>query len=856
MRQIGFIITFFLPQFLWSQQVIEKEITDWEFRMVGDSVWEKAIVPGTIIDNFVDLSDISNPLHPYYGNNEKLYQWIAEKDWEFRSYIAIQVPHSDYFQGHTEIEFECLDLFADVYINGKKWHHENAFYPLNCAPIDLEVEDFAMTAKAEIRVVIHSPLRQLQQFAAADSLKYPGGERVYARKPQYEFGWDWGPQFLNIGIRKPVICRMYASHSLGMKTELKELRLSENLASLKFDIACNTSMVDFIEIHTLVKLDSEIVYQSSELKQLDIYKKAGLRIGLNNPQLWWPNGSGKPTYYTFEIWITNSYKEILDKEVFQIPLCEIQLVQEKDKSGETFYFKVNGERVYAKGANYVPDDSFHPGKNTSELVRLAKDGNMNMIRVWGGGTYPNDEFYIECMKNGIMVWQDLMFACAMYPSDDTSLYNYAQEAEYISQRLNKFKNIAVWCGNNENEEGWNNWGWQKELKMSEKDSSDISTGNKILFRSILPGVLDGDHHNKTQHADYIPTSPKHGWGRKESMTDGDAHYWGVWWGLESIETYQEKIPQFMSEFGMQSMPNMETLKKVIPDSAINFNSPKFNNHQKHPTGFQTLDHYLKKYLVIPDSMDDYAYATQLLQTYALTIAIEAQRRAMPYCMGSLIWQLNDCWPVTSWSLVDSELKKKIAYYEVKQVFKPLKISVKEEKESYEIYVTNDAGKTPLLDFVIYIKNFYGEVIRTKKASSRVNENSSNSYVSIPKSNLTGIDLTTIYMYSYIQESEKIKNKTYLFYDENYFHFVRPNQLKLPVPEFKIITDSYGTVLKTNVYCPYIMLPSFLKNEGAYLGTVQAGTRNISSHGNAEYLQWLSTNTSKIKCLNTLLDHPR
>jgi beta-mannosidase len=849
MRQIGFIIIFFLPQFLWSQPVIEKEITDWEFRMVGDSVWKKAVVPGTIIDNFADLSDISNPLHPYYGGNEKLYQWIGEKDWEFRTSIYIGENKSNGYNSFDLI-LNGLDLFADITINGRTYgNSNNAFTPII-------VHDVVSEDNLNIHILFRSTITMLNRLAKENKLQLPGGNRVYVRKPQYEFGWDWGPSFINIGIRKPVIIKIISTkYTRIAPLNIRTKNLDKKNSQLIFDIGAETEF-DSVDVHYTI-FTNGVKYRTSIHK----FQKGitSFRLCSISPvRLWWPNGMGKKSnYYEFDIKVTlPGDTTTLAHEHIYYAACNIKLVQEKNQIGESFYFTVNGEKVFAKGANYVPDDSFHPGKNTSELVQLAKDGNMNMIRVWGGGSYPDDEFYIECMKNGIMIWQDFMFACAMYPGDQNFLDNITSEADFQVKRLKYYNHIAVWCGNNENEEGWKNWGWQKDLKIHGEDSIKVWNNYDTLFNKILPQAIKTVNQRYESHFNYISTSPKHGWGRKESMIDGDAHYWGVWWGLEPISTYNEKVPRFMSEFGMQSMPNMETLKKVIPDSAMNFNSPKFKNHQKHPTGFQTLDHYLKEYLVIPDSLNDYAYATQILQAYALTIAIEAQRRAMPYCMGSLIWQLNDCWPVTSWSLVDSELKKKIAYYEVKQVFKPLHISVKEEKETYEIYVTNDGAKTPELDFVIYIKNFYGEVIWTKKACSHINENSSNSYVSIPKSSLTGIDLTTIYMYTYIQESEKIKNKTYLFHDENYFHFVRPNQLKLPVPEFKIITDSYGTVLKTNVYCPYIMLPSFLKNEGAYLGTVQAGTRNISSYGNVEYLQWLSTNTSKIKCLNTLLDHPR
>ncbi len=859
MKKGFFLFIFFLSFALNGNAqifpIIEKEITDWEFRMVGDSVWKPAKVPGTIIDNFVDLSDLSNPLHPYYGDNEKLYQWIGEKDWEFRSFIDIPIVHYEYLEGHSTMEFECLDLFADVYLNGKKWHHENAFYPLICTNVPLDIEDLSLAAKIEVKVVFHSTLNTIRQLALSDSLKFPGGERVYARKPQYEFGWDWGPKFINMGIRKPVKVKMYHANFLEMSTELKALTLSENLANLTFDVSFNTA-ITYFEFHSVVKLGNKAVYRSTETIIPDIYRKATVRVGINDPILWWPNGMGKSEFYTFEFWITEVGKtEILDKETFEIPLCDIQLIQEEDKSGTTFYFKVNGQSVFAKGANYVPDDSFHPGKNSVTIVDMAADANMNMIRVWGGGTYPDDDFYEQCMKRGIMVWQDFMFACAMYPGNETSVNSYAEESYYQSRRLNKFKNIAVWCGNNENEEGWYNWGWQKELKMSAKDSADIWVQNESVFHSLFPTVLNGDYHNRTQHADYIPSSPKHGWGRKESMTDGDSHYWGVWWGLEPIEKFNEKVPQFMSEFGMQAMPDLNTLKKVIPDSAMNFNSPKFKNHQKHLTGFQTLDHYLKEYFSVPENIEDYAYATQLLQAYTLTIAIEAQRRAMPSCMGSLIWQLNDCWPVTSWSLMDYELRPKIAYSEVSEAFKPTIISVQEEKNNYDIYIVNE-DTTMQADLVVQVFDFYGKPKFFKRIKVHPKAKSSAIYFRIPKKKIEKMDPTSVYMNILLYRQNPDKNYSSLvIVDGKDFYFVKPNQLHLPSPDFQIARDSLGIYSFTSkTHCPYVLIPGENGEENNFAGTL--GPHNSMYYGSSENgIKWLDDlilDKSRIKCLNTLL----
>jgi beta-mannosidase len=841
----------------WAQQsfpsgIIEKEITGWEFRMVGDLAWKPARVPGTIIGSLFDLSDMSHPLHPYFGDNEKLYQWVGEKDWEFRTTINVEEPYVGYMYS---LEFGSLDLFADVTINDQQWQHENALYPLFIYKEDEYANPRGrLENKMEIRVVFHSTVNKLRELAEQDSLHLPGGERVYGRKAQYEFGWDWGPKFINMGIRKPVKLRMYPPGYVNLDIEVLDGGFSEKYAGFRIQAEVENEYeknIDF-ELHSAIYKDGKLITQYDRPMEVRKYMPdQSFFMGVDDPVLWWPNGMGKRAgkYYEFDFRLTlPGDTHTLAHKRFNYAICKIELIQEKDKDGEAFYFKVNGEKVFAKGANYVPDDSFEPGKNTAYLVNMAASANMNMIRVWGGGTYPDDIFYEECMKKGIMIWQDFMFACAMYPGNDEFKWNMGDEANYQFERLKNYNHIATWCGNNE--EGWKNWGWQKDLHLSSKDSTLIWNNYVEIFQHELKEIT-AQYDSLTP---YISTSPKHGWGRKESMTDGDSHYWGVWWGLEPIEKYNEKIPRFMSEFGMQGMPDLSTLKKVIPDYVMNFQSPEFRNHQKHPTGFQTLDHYLKEYFVVPGSMDDYAYITQVLQAYSLTTAIEAQRRAMPHCMGSLIWQLNDCWPVTSWSLIDYDLKPKIAYYEVSEAYKPVIISVKEETSSYDVYIINDGSKNEWLDLEVNISDFYGQVKWKKTTAVKVNSNTSKKYLSISKTDLAGFDLSTVFMKSTVHESVKTKKQYLHLFDMHFFHFVKPNELKLPPPDFKFTLDENNQVfLNTSVYCPYTRIPVDLKNFESYLGNLVPGNYPLF-YGDVNMLQQLEKNTSGIKCLNSILNN--
>lgn len=344
----------------------------------------------------------------------------------------------------------------------------------------------------------------------------------------------------------------------------------------------------------------------------------------------------------------------------------VRFVQEADSIGQSFYFTENGKPVYMKGANWVPADVFLPRINKNKyrnLLLAAKEANLNMLRVWGGGIYEDDTFYELCDSLGISVWQDFMFAGAMYPADSQFVENIRAEVRDNILRLRKHKCIVLWCGNNEINEAWNNWGWQSQFHIQSEDSIRLWNEYHRLFHQVIPKlVLELDSGRS-----YIPSSPLYGWGREKSMTDGDSHYWGLWWGHYSLDSIRLKIPRFMSEFGMQAMPSMESILKFAAKSDLDTNSIVMRLHQKHTTGFATLADYLKKEKITVTNFQTFVQGTQELQKRCLKAGYEAQMNSNGRCMGSLWWQFNDCWPVCSWSLIDYYGVKKKAYYSLKDL---------------------------------------------------------------------------------------------------------------------------------------------------------------------------------------------
>ena len=378
-----------------------------------------------------------------------------------------------------------------------------------------------------------------------------------------------------------------------------------------------------------------------------------------------------PTLVNCGVW--RNIKLLLDEEepINKANYSSIKLIQQKDSIGQSFYFTIDGKPTFMKGANWVPADVFLPRVTREKyrsLLVAAKEANLNMLRVWGGGIYEADDFYELCDSLEIYVWQDFMFAGAMYPADKSSLENIKQEAIDNILRLRKYKCIALWCGNNEIDEAWNNWGWQKQFQINGRDSFTLWVEYQKIFNELLPSLVQQYDSGRS----YIASSPLYGWGRSQSMTHGDSHYWGMWWGKYPIEIMKEKVPRFISEFGMQSMPNMESYSNFLLPQDYDIQSKALSNHQKFKNGFETIEHYLQNESLEYHDFESYVNATQELQSKAIETSLNAQLNSNAYCMGSLWWQFNDCWPSCSWSLIDYYGNKKKGYFMMRKLFDPKK----------------------------------------------------------------------------------------------------------------------------------------------------------------------------------------
>jgi len=767
----------------------------WKFRKTGTGEWMNARVPGCV---HLDLLANGTIKDPFYRDPEKNLQWIGESGWEYKK--EFDILERAFADRHIELVCEGLDTYAKVYINDslvivadnmfREWIRD--------------IKSFLFLGKNVIRIQFASvPLENKVRYEAL-KYKLPGDEKVVCRKAAYQFGWDFSPAFITCGVWKPVYLRSW-SHVNVLDVHFIQKNLSDSLAKIRSDITLVSDLAD--SAYFTIKLENE-----KSFHQAFAIKKGKNTLGLNfeiiNPELWWPNGLGKPFLYkiSYEVRFAG---HLVGKGEKKIGLRTISLVQKEDSIGRSFYFLVNGLPVFAKGANYIPPDSFLPRVSDSfyhQIICDAKSANMNMLRVWGGGVYEKDLFYDLCDENGMMVWQDFMFACAMYPGENDFLKNVLTEVEENIIRLRNHPCIALWCGNNEIDEGWKNWGWQKQYDLSIQDSSRLYDTYRSLFNRKIPelvGRLD-------TLASYVPSSPLAGWGHPESLEKGDVHYWGVWWGQEPFSIYTKKVGRFMSEYGFQGFPELSSIIKFtapddrLPDSRV------MRTHQKHPIGFETIDAYMLRDFRKPKDFSSYILTSQLLQAEGIKSAIEAHRRGKPRCMGTLVWQLNDCWPGISWSAIDYYGRKKAVYYRMKDSFHQTMLSPVVEEDRVKVYVVTDSPQPIPARLLIRICDFNGNVFLKKNLSLNIPANSSTvCFDTLGSAMLAGLDPAKVVLSAslYINEFESTRNLLY---------FVSPQNLSLQIPAFKKTIDKtpkgYLIKIKTDKLAKGVCLSLPLKGE--------------------------------------------
>lgn len=715
-----------------SNLVLEsKEIKgNWTFAQQSEGKWLPAVVPGNV---HMDLLRNKKIPDPFFGTNETDLQWIEKENWEYKTSFA--VSEEQLSNENIDLVFKGLDTYADVYLNESKLLSTfNMFREWK-----LKAKKHLRLGENQLRIVLRSPINETLPLYDSLAFQYPANNdqaekkvSIFTRKAGYHFGWDWGPRFVTSGIWRPILLESW-NRARIQNVQLVQQSLTEKEAVIKAFIEIEASTVGKVKLE--LKGEESVTKQTVEVAVKPGINKTEVTFLVSKPEKWWPNGLGNARLYE----ITSSlYSEqnILHQTKQKIGLRTIELVDQKDDKGKSFYFKVNGSPVFMKGANYIPSDNFQNriGEDKYQmLVKSAVDANMNMLRVWGGGIYEEDRFYEICDEKGIMVWQDFMFGCSMYPGNEAFLKNVEQEAVDNVKRLRNHPSIVMWCGNNEIETAWKHWGWQKQHGWTEEQQGKMWEDYTKLFHDLLPKVIaqydpSRAYHRSSPSADDDHIDP-------DTLGSGDKHYWGVWHAEEPYTAYKDNISRFMSEYGFQSFPELKTVASYIAPEDTNIESKVMLHHQRHPRGNQLIKEYMDRDYKKPKDFASFLYVGQVLQAEIIKYAAESHRRAMPFNMGSLFWQLDDCWPVASWSGIDYYGRWKAQHYFAKKFFQPVLVSLDEDKGLINAYVVSDNLKPIQGTLSWRLMDFSGDTLWKESKDTLFAANASQIYLSVEKTKL-------------------------------------------------------------------------------------------------------------------------
>lgn len=676
---------------------------DWKFQYHGQ--WFPATVPGSIHHDLLRNDLIPDP---FFATNEDSVQWVSDSTWTYRLFFDKDCAGGREY-AHRQLVFDGLDTYAEVYVNGKRLTSVNGItLPNNMFRQWVFNLPDNLKDKNNVLIVKFLPTAPFDSVGASQLPYKMPDTRVFTRKAQYQSGWDWGPKLNTCGIWKNVYIRSYDA------LRMDDLYVRDTRPTTDTDEAWECS-VDFnVHADKRMKVKARITCYSptgdSTWAEKTVCKRVRLKPGDNSvsvpvkikhPQLWWPNGMGKQPLYTFSVDLEQDGKICefdSKKSTVQHGLRTVELKRDKDEIGESFTFIVNGKPCYMRGADWIPASSYPGTLNTPEgddvYYRLLHDCqcvNMNMLRVWGGGIYENEAFYRYCDQLGILVWQDFMYACNPYPGDKPFLANAVQEAIFQVKRLRNHPCLALWCGNNEVHNGLEDWGWQTALEWSESANEELYGNYAMLFEKLLPNVIKENQQNVS----YIPSSPTYGWGHDECCTHGCSHYWGVWWGELPFEVWPEKTGRFMAEYGFQSYPDTSTLNTIAPLSERKLGSATLNNHQKHGRGVEIIRQAMLSDFNYANTSDlgQFAYVSQLVQAEGIEQAINAHRIDHERCSGTLYWQVNDCWPVASWSSIDYTGRWKALHYRLKDAYANVTVAARRNgDDALDVFVINDSLK--------------------------------------------------------------------------------------------------------------------------------------------------------------------
>lgn len=777
--------------------VREKLHDNWKMRIVGKKDYIPAVVPGSVYNDLLINGRMEDP---YYRDNEEKALKIMEEDFEYTT--VFEAKREILEREEILLHFDGIDTVADIYLNGM-WI---AYVENMHRTWEFPVKGILKEGENELKVILHSPTKFIREAYEKEPIwgaKEAMAGFPYLRKAHCMFGWDWGPRLPDAGIWRDVT--LIGFDEARIDSVYITQKHEEGSVRLTFDI--DVERIGEEHLRRFGRDNKRLKGLSCRFTLISPYGekrtfgheavKAG--ITLEEPQLWWPNGYGAQPLYEAEVELLSGQR-VLDSWSRRIGLRTMTIHREKDEYGEQFCHEVNGIKIFAMGADYIPEDSILPrvtGERTYELLLQAKNAHYNCIRVWGGGNYPHDAFWDACDELGLVVWEDFMFACAVYNLTDEFEKNITAEFIDNIKRIRHHASLGLWCGNNEME-------MFVQEDRGELNKPRHKSDYVKMYEYILPKLVKEYDPNTF----YWPASPSSG-GAFDAPNDenrGDVHYWDVWHGNKPFTEYRKFYFRYLSEFGFQSFPSLKTCETFTLPQDRNIFSHVMEKHQRNSSANGKIMNYMEQTFLYPGDFDTLLYASQLLQAEAIRYGVEHFRRNRGRCMGTIVWQLNDCWPVASWSSIDYCGRWKALHYYEKRCFAPILISCEEEglltqnadpnaepyevKKSVRFSVANETMEDAEITVAWALRNPRARILRSGRKTVMVPGLTS---VWLPKEEMEDARLEENYVsYEGYQNGELICSGTVLFTTPKQFWFEDPHlQVYAEGNELVVRADAYA-----------------------------------------------------------------